>query len=134
MRANTRTKDLRNVQKYQKYKQRKGRRQQHGSFLNRYDFAYAGWDTVKQAMKGLDSLAPKLINQTSGEIDEIAVARVKQVLNDGGQQIQKITPQIIRGAIGDVYKTLFRLLGNLDKKKFAQLKTKLSKIGIKWTK
>ena len=82
-------------------------------------------------MKGLDSLAPKLINQTSGEIDEIAVARVKQVINDGEQQIQKITPQIIRGAIGDVYKTLFRLLGNLDKKKFAQLKTKLSKIGIK---
>ena len=81
-------------------------------------------------MKGLDSLAPKLINQTSGEIDE-TVARVKQVINDGEQQIQKITPQIIRGAIGDVYKTLFRLLGNLDKKKFAQLKTKLSKIGIK---
>ena len=82
-------------------------------------------------MKGLDLLAPKLINQTFGEIDEIAVARVKKVINDGGKQIQKITPQIIRGAIGDVYKTLFRLLGNLDKKKFAQLKTKLSKIGIK---
>ena len=55
-------------------------------------------------------------------------ARIRQVINNGGQQIQKIAPQIIRGTIEDVYKTPFRLLGNLGKKKFAQLKRK---IGIK---
>ena len=80
-------------------------------------------------MKGLDMLAPKLINQTSKEIDKIAEVRIKQAINDGGQQIQKIAPQIIRGAIEGVYKTPFRLLGNLGKK-FAQLKRK---IRIRWT-
>ena len=55
---------LQKCQKYRKYKQRRNKRQQHGGFLNRYDFVYAGRDTVNQAMKGLDTLAPKLINQT----------------------------------------------------------------------
>ena len=46
-------------------------------------------------MKGLDTLAPKVIGQASEEIDKIAEARIRQVINDGGQQLQKIAPQII---------------------------------------
>ena len=107
-----------------KYKKRRYNRRQYGGFLNRYDFAYAGRDTVNQAMKGLDSLAPKLISQALNEIDKIPEARIKQVINDSGQQIQKSAPKIIRGATEDVYKTPFRLLGKLGKKKFAQLKRK----------
>ena len=41
------------------------------------------------------------------------------------QQIEKIAPKIIRGAIEDVYKTPFRMLGNLGNKKFAQDKRKI---------
>ena len=82
-------------------------------------------------MKGIDSLAPKLIGQTSREIEKIAEARIKQLINNDGQQVKKIAPQIIRGGIKDVYETPFRLLGNRGKKKFAQLKRKLSKIGIR---
>ena len=44
------------------------------------DLAYAGRDTVNKAMKGLDSLAAKLINQTSKEVDKIAEARIRQVI------------------------------------------------------
>ena len=69
-----------------------------------------------------------MIGQASNEIGKITEARIRQAINDGGQQIQKIAPQIMRGAIEDVYKTPFMLLGNLGKKKFAQLKRK---IGIK---
>ena len=79
-------------------------------------------------MKGLDTLAAKLINQAPKEIGKIAEARIRQVVNSGGPQIQKIAPQIIQGALEDVYKTPFRLLGKLDKQKFSQLKRKLSKI------
>ena len=86
---------------------------------------------VNQAIKGLESLAPKLIGQTSRQIDKIAEARIKQIINDGGQQVQKIAPQIIRGAIKDVHKTPFMLLGNFGNKRFRQLKRKLSKIGIR---
>lgn len=45
-------------------------------------------------MKSLDSLAPNLIGQASKEICKIAGARIRQVINDDGQQIQKIAPQI----------------------------------------
>ena len=44
------------------------------------DLTYAGRDTLNKAMKGLDSLAPKLINQTSKEVDKIAEARIRQVI------------------------------------------------------
>ena len=128
MRTSVRNKNLKRLQKYLNKKQRCGRRKQRGGFLNRYDFAYAGWDTINQAIKGLDTLAPKLINQASKETDKIAEARIRQVINSGGQQIQKIAPQIIQGAIEDFYKTPFRLLGKLRKQKFSQLKQKLSKM------
>ena len=78
-------------------------------------------------MKGLDNIAPKLINQASKEIDKIAEARIRQAINNGRQQIQKISPQIIRGPIEDVYKTPFRLLGKIGKQKFLKLKPNLSK-------
>ena len=79
-------------------------------------------------MKGLDALAPKLIGQTSREIDKIAEVRIKQIMNQGRQQIQKIAPQIIGGAIEDVYKTPCRLLGKLGKKRICSAETKIFKI------
>ena len=128
MRTSVRNKNLKRLQNYLNKKQRCRRRKQRGVFLNRYDFAYVRRDTVNQAMKGLDTLAPKVIGQASKEIDKITEVRIRQVINDDGQQIQKIAPQIIGGAIEDIYKTLFTLLGNFGKKKFAQLKRK---IGVK---
>ena len=80
-------------------------------------------------MKVLDRLALKLIGQASKEIDKIAESRIKQVINDSGQQIQKIAPKIIQGAIEDIYKTPFRLLGKLGKQKIAELERR---IGINW--
>ena len=45
-------------------------------------------------MKGIDSLAPKLTNQTSKEVVKVVEARIRQVINYSGQQIQTIAPQI----------------------------------------
>ena len=63
---------------YQKNLNRRGndagkkRRRQRGSFLNRYDFAYTGRDTVSQVGK----IAPGIIKQTIGQIDKIAQDRI----------------------------------------------------------
>ena len=64
---------------FRKYKRRSHKisRRQKGGFLNRYDFACAGRDTVNQGIKDLDSITPKLINQTSKEVHRIAEARIK---------------------------------------------------------
>ena len=99
---------------------RHGRRRQRGGFLNRYDFAYAGRNTINQAAKHLDTLAPKLVYQlmskaTTG-LDNITAKRV--------EQIKQIAPGLIRGAIEELYKTPFRLLGNLGRKKYQALKKK----------
>ena len=79
------------------------------------------------ALKGLYNLAPNLISQTSKKIDKIAESRIKQAINSGGQKTHKIAAQIIRGAIVDVHKTPFRLLGSIGKQKSNQLKRKVFK-------
>ena len=69
--------NLKRHKKYLRIKQKYTRRKQRGGFLKRYDFAYAGRDTVNQAVKGLDNLAPKLINRASKESDKITGARIR---------------------------------------------------------
>ena len=93
---------------------RHGRKRQRGSFLNRYDFAYAGRDTVNQATKNLDKLAPKLVdelmNRATTGLDKISANRI--------EQIKQIAPSLIKGAVEELYKTSFRLLGKMGKKKY----------------
>ena len=112
-----------NGQKNGKTTSRKKKSHQMGGFLNRYDFAYAGWDTVNQAGK----IAPKIITKAASDINKIAKERIDQIVRSGGAEIERVAPKIIRGAIEEVYKTPFRLLGNLDKKHFQKIKRKLFK-------
>ena len=102
---------------------RKTSRRQMGGFLNRYDFAYAGRDTVNQVGK----IAPGIINIVAGEINKITQQRIDQVVRSGGAEIERVAPKIIRSAIEEVYKTPFRLLGNLLKRQFQKIKRKLFK-------
>ena len=102
---------------------KKRSRRQTGGFLNRYDFAYTGRDIVNQVGK----VTPKMISQATGEINKIAQQRIDQVVRSGGAEIERVALKITRGAIGEVYKTPFRLLGNLGKKQFQKIKRKLFK-------
>ena len=92
-------------------------------FLNSYDFAYAGRDTVNQVGK----IAPGIINKATSDINKIAQQRIDQAIKTGGAEVERIAPKIIRGAIEDVYKTPFRLLGNFGKKQLQKMKGKLFK-------
>ena len=96
----------------------KRKKRQTGRFLSRYDFAYAGRDVVNQAGK----VAPSIINKATSDINKIAQERIDQVIRTGGAEVERIAPKIIRGAIEEVYKTPFRLLGNLGKKQFQKIK------------
>ena len=78
---------------------------------------------VNQASK----VAPKLISQATGEINKIAQQGIVQVVGSGGAEIELVAPKFIRGVIKEVYKTSFRLLGNLGKKQFQKIKIKLLK-------
>ena len=105
-------------------KKKRTEKSQVGGFLNRYDFAYAGRDTVNQVGK----IAPKIINQATGEINKIAQQRIDQIIiRSGGAEIERVVPKIIKGAIEEVYKTPFRLLGNFGKEQFQKIKRKLFK-------
>ena len=68
-----------------------------------------------------------MITQATGEINKIAQDRIDQIVRSGGAEIERVTPKIIKGAIEEVYKTPFRLLGDLGKKQFQKIKRKLFK-------
>ena len=104
-------------------KKRKMSWRQTGGFLNRYDFAYAGRDTINHVEK----IAPEIINKATSDINKIAQQRIDQAIRTSRAEIECVAPKIIRGAIEEVYKTLFRLLGNLRKKQFQKIKRKLFK-------
>ena len=100
---------------------RHGKKRQRGGFLNRYDFAYASRDTVNQATKNLDKLAPKLIDQLMNK----ATAGLNNISAKRIDQLKQIALGLIKGAVEELYKTPFHLLGNMGKKKY-KIKKKTS--------
>ena len=103
-------------------KKRRRSQRQIGGFLNRYDFAYAGRDTVNQVGK----IAPGIINKATSDINKTTQQRIDQMIKTGWAEIERVAPKIIRGAI-EVYKTPFILLGNIGKQQFRKIKRKLLK-------
>ena len=110
----------------QRRKKRK-RRLQKGGVLNRYDFAYAGRDFLNQDFQNLDKTAPALIQNLKGELNDVLQQRIHQVITEGGAQLKEVGPQLLKGAIEDAYKTLFRLLGNFGNKKRTEAKQQLNR-------
>ena len=92
-----------------------------GGLLNRYDFAYAGRDAVNQVGK----IAPDIIKNASKEIKDMAQQRINQIISQGGKEVDRVLPKILRGAIEDIYQTPFRLLGNFGKQQLNKLKNKI---------
>ena len=99
----------------------RGRKRLCGAFLNRYDFAHASRDTVNQAAK----VAPGFINAAADNINKVAEQRINQIISKGGAEVERVLPKILKGAIEDVYRTSFRLLGNFGKQQLNKLKRKI---------
>ena len=64
------------AQRTRKKQYKRHKKRQKGRFLNRYDFPYAGRDTVNQTVKGLDALAPKIVKQATDQVDQITQRRI----------------------------------------------------------
>ena len=94
----------------QKTTRRKTKRQT-GGFLNHYDFAYAGRDIVIQAAK----VTPGTTKGATNEVNNITHERIDQIISQGGKEVERVLPKILREAIEDVYQTPFRLLRNFGK-------------------
>ena len=96
---------------------RKVRRKQKGGFLSRNDMTYVGRDTVNPAAQHVNKLAPELLKQADGILEKC--------IEDLMLRVGKLGPKLIKGAIEDLYKTPFQLLGRFGRKKYEQLKSKI---------
>ena len=63
-----------------------------------------------------------MITQATGEIDKISQDRIDQTVRSGVAEIERVAPKTIKGAVEEVDKTPFRLLGDLGKKQFQKIK------------
>ena len=68
----------------------------------------------------------KLINQANKTNNK--PSQIQQIINQGGQQVKKSAPKIMKGAIEEVYKTLFRLLSKFGKKQLRSIAGKIKRI------
>ena len=85
--------DRKMVRRIRKKQYKRCKIHQRGGFLNRYDFAYAVSNTVNQAMKGIDALAPEKIKQATDQFDPITQRYIQEIINQGEQQVEKIAPK-----------------------------------------
>ena len=92
-----------------------------GGFLNRYDFTYAGRQTVNQVVK----VPPDIIKNATREINNVAQQGINQIINQGGKEVERVLPKILRAATEDVYQTPFKFLGNFVKQQLNKLKNKI---------
>ena len=108
--------------KSKKYKKRKWKWKQKDGWLNRYDFAYAGRDTINTGVNAVNRIAPGFVKEASREVDLVAEKIIRQFIQEGGTEVKRVATIIIKNAIEEIYKTPFRLLGNFGKKKYLQMK------------
>ena len=73
---------------------------------------------VNQAAK----VAPRVIKAATNDISNIANGRINQIILQGGKEVERVLPKILRGAIEDVYQTPFRLLDNFVKQRLNKFK------------
>ena len=56
------------------------------------------------------------------EINNISQQRINQIIRQGGEEAERVLPNMLRGAIEDVYQTPFPLLGKFGKQQLNKLK------------
>ena len=91
---NTKKKEAKTRTKYRKNCTSRKHKKQYGGFLNRYDFAYAGRGTINEAAK----VAPGVIKAAKNDINSIAEQRINQIISQGGREIERVLPKILREA------------------------------------
>ena len=75
----------------------------------------------------VDALAPKTIKQATGQVYQIVQRRIQQIINQGGQQVEKIPPKIIKGAMKRYIKHPLDFLVDLAKNSCIVLVEKLKR-------
>ena len=63
-----------------------------------------------------------MIKAATNDINNIANGRINQIILQGGKEVERVLPKILRGAIEDVYQTPFRLLDNFVKQRLNKFK------------
>ena len=69
-------------------------------------------------------VVPGVIKAATND-NNFAKQRIDQIISQDGKDWECALPKVLRGAIEDVYQTLFRLLGNFGKQQLNTLKRKI---------
>ena len=76
-------------------------------------------------MNQVGKIAPGIIKNASSEINDTIQQRINQIISLGEKEIEMVLPNILRGAIKEVYQTPFCLLGKFGRQQLQKLKNKI---------
>ena len=68
-----------------------------------------------------------MIKSATNDLNVAATDRINQIITEGGKEMERVLPKILRGAYEDAYETPFRLLGNFGKQQFNKMKKNIFK-------
>ena len=80
---------------------------------------------VETLLTKQQKVAPGVIKNASNELNNIAKQRIDQIITQGGKELERVLPKILRGTIEDVYQTPSIMLGNFGKQQLNKLKRKV---------
>ena len=92
---------MKSWQRKSKFREKYWKKNQRGSFLNKYDFAYAGKDTVNQ----VGQIYLGIIKNATKKINDVAQQRINQIISQGGKEVEIVLPKIPWGTFEDTLQT-----------------------------
>ena len=72
------------------------KRRQRGGFLNRYNLASAGQDTINTSLKSFKRIVPGYIENAGNKIDKVTKKRIAQITSQGGKELDRVAPIITK--------------------------------------
>ena len=69
-----------------------------------------------------DKIKKGLSKSATNDINKTAEKRVNRIISQGSKEVERVLPEILRGAIEDVYQTPLRLLENFGKQQLNKIK------------
>ena len=76
-------------------------------------------------MNQVAKVAPGVVKAATNDINNVGQDRINQIISQGGKEVERVFPKILRETIEDVYQTPFRLLRNFGKQQLNKIKRKI---------
>ena len=67
-----------------------------GGWLNKYEFAHAGWDTVNTFLNTLKTIVAGLVQNATNQVHKKAWKVLAQVISQGRKEVERVIKELYK--------------------------------------